>query len=357
MQIPSTSNTGTASSLSSASRPAVGQDAVETRSRVLPAVQQPVEIEAAINRQNPANRPTLVDEQVRLYGPFKGTNTNNQNTATGAGTIATDAAPADISIDEQAQGQQSQSGSGSKDDQSKTPGDSSNKDINARDSASTGAAATSRDAAGDKSQATSTEGADKRARASREARVQNVEQQQIGKLAARDRDVRAHEAAHTSIGGQYAGGASFTLEEGPDGVSYAVGGEVPIDISAVPDDPEATIRKMQTVQRAALAPADPSSADRSVAAQAAQIARQATVQLQSDQAAARADKVEAARQESTKAAEKRAEISDRLTAIQNHFDFSSTLKDAQRSRQIDIVTQGYSPLRQGMIGTLFDERV
>ena len=41
-----------------------------------------------------------------------------------------------------------------------------------------------------------------------------------------------------------------------------------IDTSPVPDDPDATIRKAQTVRQAALAPAKPSSQDRAVAAQA-----------------------------------------------------------------------------------------
>ena len=50
----------------------------------------------------------------------------------------------------------------------------------------------------------------------------------IRDLSARDREVRAHEQAHASVGGQYAGAASFTYQRGPNGVSYAVGGEVPI---------------------------------------------------------------------------------------------------------------------------------
>jgi len=330
---------------------------VETRSRVLPAVQQPVEVEASINRQNPANRPTLVDEQVRLYGPFKGANTHQSASASGTNTKAPDAAPVDIAINDQAQGQQSQGDTGNKDDQPQASIDTAT-DTKTRDAAAgADAADKSGDAANDKAQATSAVDADKKADASREARIETVQQQQVSKLASRDRDVRAHEAAHASIGGQYAGGASFTMEKGPNGINYAIGGEVPIDISAVPDDPEATIRKMQMVQRAALAPADPSSADRAVAAQATQIAQQARAQLQSNQAAARDAKVEAAYEQRMEAAKKREEISDRITGIQNQFDVSGMLGDAQRSRQFDIVAQGYSPLRPGMIGTLFDETV
>lgn len=66
----------------------------------------------------------------------------------------------------------------------------------------------------------------------------------------RDREVRAHEQAHMAAAGAYSRG-------GPDNRQYAVGGEVQIDTSAVSGDPEATIRKAQTVRRAANAPATP----------------------------------------------------------------------------------------------------
>lgn len=98
---------------------------------------------------------------------------------------------------------------------------------------------------------------------------------QLTKLKARDVEVRAHEQAHLSAAGGYAtGGASFSYQKGPDGQSYAVAGEVGIDLSQE-SDPSVTIQKMQTVKRAALAPASPSSTDRQVAAQAEAIAAQA----------------------------------------------------------------------------------
>jgi hypothetical protein len=91
---------------------------------------------------------------------------------------------------------------------------------------------------------------------------------EVRQLQARDAEVRAHEQAHAAAGGTYAGAPSFGYERGPDGRSYAVSGEVPIDVSAIAGDPEATIIKMQQVKRAALAPANPSNADRSIAATA-----------------------------------------------------------------------------------------
>jgi hypothetical protein len=60
---------------------------------------------------------------------------------------------------------------------------------------------------------------------------------------------------------------------------YAVGGEVSIDCSPVKGDPQATVAKMQAIQRAAMAPADPSGQDRSVAAAAAAAAAQARQEM------------------------------------------------------------------------------
>lgn len=106
------------------------------------------------------------------------------------------------------------------------------------------------------------------------------ERQQVEQLQKRDTEVRRHEQAHKAAAGQFArGGATFETQTGPDGRSYAVGGEVSIDTSPVEGDPQATIRKMQQIQAAALAPAEPSSQDRQVAAQAARAAQQARAEL------------------------------------------------------------------------------
>ena len=109
--------------------------------------------------------------------------------------------------------------------------------------------------------------------------LEQKELEQIKQLKSRDLEVRAHEQAHAAVGGSYAGSPSYEYEKGPDGNRYAVAGEVPIDVSEVPNDPQATIEKMQQVQAAALAPAEPSSQDRKVAAQAAQTISKATSEL------------------------------------------------------------------------------
>lgn len=91
---------------------------------------------------------------------------------------------------------------------------------------------------------------------------------QVAELKARDAEVKAHEHAHATVGGQYAQTPNFKYEKGVDGQRYATDGEVQIDVSIVAGDPLATINKMKQVYAAAMAPVDPSSADIRVAAEA-----------------------------------------------------------------------------------------
>lgn len=106
------------------------------------------------------------------------------------------------------------------------------------------------------------------------------EQQKITELAARDREVRAHEAAHANVGGIYASAPSYSFARGPDGKNYAVSGEVSIDVSPIAGNPQATVDKAQIVRRAALAPAQPSSQDRAVASAAIALEQSARQELQ-----------------------------------------------------------------------------
>ena len=109
------------------------------------------------------------------------------------------------------------------------------------------------------------------------------EQKQVRELEKRDREVKAHEAAHKASAGGYArGGAGYEYQTGPDGRQYAVGGHVDIDAGPVQGNPRATLQKALTVQRAALAPADPSGADRAVAASAARMAMEAQKEMAQD---------------------------------------------------------------------------
>jgi hypothetical protein len=118
--------------------------------------------------------------------------------------------------------------------------------------------------------------------ASSKGNLDEAEQEQVEKLKQRDAEVRRHEQAHVAAASGHArGGAKFELEKGPDGRSYAVSGHVEIDTSSIPGNPEATYQKAQTLRRAALAPGDPSGADRAVASQAAAMAYQAQKEMSS----------------------------------------------------------------------------
>lgn len=118
------------------------------------------------------------------------------------------------------------------------------------------------------SEKTTDEVSEEQAQAQQEQEQAQLDAQQIQELQQRDNEVKAHEQAHAAIGGVHAGSPNYEYQTGPNGKKYAVGGEVSIDVSKEAS-PEETIRKMQTVQAAALAPAEPSSQDRKVAAQAA----------------------------------------------------------------------------------------
>ncbi|QKF80636.1 putative metalloprotease CJM1_0395 family protein [Halarcobacter ebronensis] len=97
-------------------------------------------------------------------------------------------------------------------------------------------------------------------------KLSNEQQVQLAKLKVVDAQVRAHEAAHQS-GPAAVGGASFTYTKGPDGIMYAIGGEVPVQIETS-SDPQETISNLQGVIATALAPADPSPQDISIASKA-----------------------------------------------------------------------------------------
>lgn len=110
-------------------------------------------------------------------------------------------------------------------------------------------------------------------------RLSEAELKLVQELQQRDLKVRIHEQAHMATAGGYAlGGPTYTYQTGPDGRSYAVGGHVKLDTSTE-STPEATIQKAQTIRRAALAPSDPSSTDRAVAAAATKMEQTARKEL------------------------------------------------------------------------------
>ena len=91
--------------------------------------------------------------------------------------------------------------------------------------------------------------------------------------------------AHVAAGGSLIrSGASFTYESGPDGLRYAIGGEVGIDTSPG-RTPAETLAKADQIRAAALAPADPSGQDRQVAAMATRMAMQASMEMATESGA------------------------------------------------------------------------
>lgn len=109
-----------------------------------------------------------------------------------------------------------------------------------------------------------------------------AEQKIVDQLQQRDREVKTHEMAHLASAGQHArGGPTYSYQMGPDGRRYAVGGEVAIDLGKE-QTPEQTVEKMQVVKRAAMAPAEPSAADRQIAAAATALEMEARREIQDD---------------------------------------------------------------------------
>lgn len=150
-----------------------------------------------------------------------------------------------------------------------------------------------------------------------------ADQRLIDELSRRDREVKLHEQAHMSAGGALTGSANYRYQRGPDGVSYAVGGEVSISMGAVSGDPDATLQNARRVARAALAPADPSPQDRRVAAEAAQLEQQALQQIAAQAREERAQidqEIKAAREERARDYEEQASKSEEQARKQADID-------------------------------------
>lgn len=93
----------------------------------------------------------------------------------------------------------------------------------------------------------------------------------LGDLRNRDKMVRQHEKDHYKAAGSLARSRPrYNFQQGPDGKRYAIGGEVLIDAGPA-SSPLKTIQKMQQVQKAALAPRNPSEQDLAVAEFAAKM--------------------------------------------------------------------------------------
>jgi len=121
---------------------------------------------------------------------------------------------------------------------------------------------------------------DIRSRDNQQASEEKRQEAEVREMQQRERDVIAHENAHRAAGAGLVRGGSYEYAIGPDGKRYIAGGEVTIDTSPVPDNPEATIRKADQIIKAALAPVDPSPQDRAAAADARAMRANAQAELQ-----------------------------------------------------------------------------
>ena len=109
--------------------------------------------------------------------------------------------------------------------------------------------------------------------------LSDAELAEVSSLKARDSKVRQHEQAHLAASaGLNVSKAAFTYQRGPDGVNYAVGGDVRIDTSPGRTAQDSLARADMIVD-VALAPADPTPSDRSAAAKAQNMAQQANAEL------------------------------------------------------------------------------
>jgi hypothetical protein len=93
-------------------------------------------------------------------------------------------------------------------------------------------------------------------------------------------NVKNHEQSHLNALGPYASSMPlYSSIKGPDGTSYATGASIKVDLSSVPGDPEATLRKAHAIFNAAQAPHSPSSADQNTASLALQLGSLAKKEL------------------------------------------------------------------------------
>jgi hypothetical protein len=156
-----------------------------------------------------------------------------------------------------------------------------------------------------------------------------AEKEIIRSLESRDKEVRNHERAHASVGGAYTGAPTYAYETGPNGKKYAVEGEVSVDLTPIAGDPKETIAKMNKVQAAALAPANPSSQDVRVAASASGIILEAQAELINANANANANA------ENTEETPKEGNLFRDKDLLQSDVSFESNESSQAFDRQIE----------------------
>jgi len=203
------------------------------------------------------------------------------------------------------------------------------------------------------------------AQSEQQSRQQTQQQQQqeqqdtkeIEQLKARDQEVRTHEQAHATTGGQYAGSPQYEYTTGPDNKRYITGGEVSIDVSEA-KSPEETLRKMEQVRAAALAPAEPSSQDLKVAAEASQKAVEARTDIAEEKREAlSSSNGESAPNSGASTIEEASDTPFIGQSVNDAIGEASKTQDdiiseGSGSRSLNIEQQGISELLQARIGRI-----
>lgn len=256
----------------------------------------------------------------------------------------------------------SQKGLGSEADKAKTPGQPPAPVTYERPQIQSDLFAAFQNAFGQEKDNAQDESAGKQdAQSEQQSRQQQQQEQQdakeIEQLKARDQEVRTHEQAHAATGGQYAGSPQYEYTTGPDNKRYITGGEVSIDVSEA-KTPEETLRKMEQVRAAALAPAEPSSQDLKVAAEASQKA----VEARTDIAEENREALSSANSESTEnsGSSKIEDASDTPfmgPSVNDAIGEASKTQDdiiseGSGNRSLNIEQQGISELLQARIGRI-----
>ena len=95
-----------------------------------------------------------------------------------------------------------------------------------------------------------------------------VDAQVIEQLQSRSKQARASELSQYIAAGRYSRGATYRYTTGPDGQRYLSASAMQFDMAPFPDDPDATVAKMQAIKRAALAAACETDCQRRIVARA-----------------------------------------------------------------------------------------
>ena len=142
--------------------------------------------------------------------------------------------------------------------------------------------------------------------------------QQSKALKSREKAVQQHEAAHLLAGSGITSGLSYTYQQGSDGASYAIGGEVTLNMQEG-STPEETIQRAQKMRAAALAPSSPSAQDQDLAMMA--------MKMEASAREERADKQKEAQEKLKETSEKFKEVAEEMMTGPEMFPFMNNVGD------------------------------